>query len=99
MADDGLFSSGTAQATVNIGLPAAPQFTSFFLNQGSPGTNGFNLNFIGNSNATYSIWAGTNLVNWDKIGTATESSPGQYQFIDATTTNWPQRFYRIAFGQ
>ncbi|HXI73196.1 MAG TPA: LamG-like jellyroll fold domain-containing protein, partial [Verrucomicrobiae bacterium] len=94
MVDDGLFSSGTAQVTVNLGLPAVPQFTGMLWNPGSPGS--FNLNFSGASNATYSVWAATNLVDWAKIGTASEPNPGLYEFMDAAATNWPQRFYRIS---
>jgi hypothetical protein len=42
------------------------------------------------------VWDATNLVDWLNVGTATESQPGIYEFIDTTTTNWPQRFYRIS---
>ncbi len=37
MADDGLFSSSPAQVTVNIGLPAAPQFSDLSWSSGQPG--------------------------------------------------------------
>jgi len=95
-ANDGYYNSGSAQVTVNIGLPAVPQFTSYLWNPGNPAGESFNLNFTGDSNATYSIWASTNLVNWINLGTATESLPGQYGFIDTSVTNWPQQFYRIS---
>lgn len=97
MVDDGLFSSGTAQVTVNIGLPDVPQFTGGFWNQGSSGS--FSLNFSGSSNATYNVEASTDLVTFLKIGTATEPDPGQYLFTDMTVANWPQRFYRVSAGQ
>ncbi|HUA39555.1 MAG TPA: LamG-like jellyroll fold domain-containing protein [Candidatus Sulfopaludibacter sp.] len=93
LADDGMFNSGTAQVTVNIGLPAAPQFTGEFLDEA---TSDFNLNFSGSSNATYSVWSSTNLTNWINIGAAPEANPGQYEFIDIDTTNSPQKFYRIS---
>ena len=96
MVNDGFYNSGSAQVTVNIGLPAAPQFTGVTWNPGTSGTESFSLNFSGTSNATYSIWAATNLVNWLKLGTADEVQPGLYEFIDATVTNWPQQFYRIS---
>jgi len=92
-ANDGMFSSGTAQVTVNVGLPAAPQFTGEFSGQGM--TN-FNLNFSGSPGATYSVWTSTNLLNWSFLGTATETGSGQYQFVDPTITNSPQRFYRAS---
>lgn len=92
-ASDAFYSSGTAGATLNIGLPAVPVFdsTSFSVTNGM-----FTLNFTGSAGATYSVWSSTNLFNWIKIGTATEGQPGLYQFIDVTASNSPQRFYRIS---
>ena len=94
--DDGLYSSAPAQVTVNVALPGAPQFTSALWSQGGFGGGSFNLNFSGDSNATYSVWAATNLVDWLNLGPATEAQPGLYQFMDATATNWLQRFYRLS---
>lgn len=96
--EDGLFSSAVGQVTVNIALPDAPQITGASWDQEDFTSGLFNLTFAGTSNATYTVWAGTNLVDWVNIGTATESQPGIYQFIDATATNWPQGFYRISAG-
>jgi hypothetical protein len=96
MVDDGTYSSGPAQVTVNIGLPAPPQFTGVFWNTVNYGNGSFNLNFSGDTNAAYTVWATTNLLDWVNLGTATESPPGQYQFIDQTATNWSQRFYRLS---
>jgi hypothetical protein len=96
MVDDGTYSSGPAQVTVNIGLPDPPQFTGFFWNTDNSGNGSFNLNFSGDTNAAYTVWATTNLLNWVNLGTATESPPGQYQFIDQTATNSAQRFYRLS---
>ena len=36
------------------------------------------------------------LTNWTALGSGTEVSPGQFQFIDPQATNIPQRFYRIS---
>lgn len=55
---------------------------------------GFNLHFTGGPYWTYRVWASTNLLNWEMIGTADETQPGAFRFIDATATNWPQRFYK-----
>jgi hypothetical protein len=96
MVDDGLYSSPSAQVTVDVGLPAAPQITGLLWNPGDSGTGSFGLNFTGDSNATFSVWAATNLLDWVNIGTATENPPGLYNFIDSTVTNWPQRFYRLS---
>ena len=93
MAADAFYSSGAAQVTVNIGMPAAPQFTGQFWDSENQS---FNLAFSGSPNATYSLWASTNLTDWTNIGPATEASPGSYQFVDATTTNYPSRLYRVS---
>jgi hypothetical protein len=91
MDQDGFYSSDSAQVAVNIGLPAAPQFANLSWNSGSAGT--FQASFSGDSNATYSVWASTNLVSWEKIGVASEVQPGEFEFMDAVS-NRPQRFYR-----
>jgi gamma-glutamyltranspeptidase len=41
------------------------------------------------------VFATTNLVNWNAIGTATQVSPGWYQFTDSDATNMPYRFYQL----
>jgi len=91
--DDGVYTSASAQVTVSISLPSTPQFAGVVFKAASLQ---FSLNFSGSSNATYSVWATSNLVNWVDIGTATEASPGQYQFADTTASEWPQRFYRLS---
>ncbi len=42
-----------------------------------------------------SIYTSTNLIQWAPIGSATQVSPGVYQFIDNGATNRPQRFYQL----
>lgn len=93
IAGDGFYNSGAAPVTFNITTPSVPQFGSA---AGNFGGGNYGLNFFGSSNATYSVWASTNLSAWDRLGPATESAPGQYQYLDATTTNYPQRFYRAS---
>jgi hypothetical protein len=92
LAEDGFYRSGTAQVTVNIGLPDVPQLAAPLWSPANPA--GWALRFAGSSNATYSVWASTNLFTWEKLGTADESSPGQYQFVDPAGTNNAQCFYR-----
>ncbi len=94
--NDGTYSSAPAPVTVNVGLPAAPQWTNYSFSAGNVGSGSFNLSFTGDSNATYTVWASTNLLNWVNLGTANENPPGQYGFSDLTITNWPQRFYRLS---
>jgi hypothetical protein len=93
VANDGLNDSLPARVTVNIGLPAPPQMEQALSADGPTGT--FGLEFQGSTNATYSLWASTNLVTWGWLGPVPEISPGAYQFTDATTTNWAARFYRV----
>jgi hypothetical protein len=94
VANDGLNDSTPAQVMVNLILPGAPRLAGITGNASMPAGGSFTLNFGGSSNATYSIWASTNLSTWLQIGIATEASAGLYQFTDEMATNWIQRFYR-----
>jgi hypothetical protein len=61
-------------------------------------TNGlFHFTGIGGTNFQYQLQANSDLTttNWQMIGTATADSTGAIQFDD-TTTNQPQRFYRLS---
>jgi hypothetical protein len=59
----------------------------------------FQFSFTSNPGLSYGVLAATNLAgplsNWTVICSATEIAPGQYLFVDAATTNAPQRFYRV----
>jgi len=91
-ANDGEASSPHATVTISVILPSAPR-----VNIGDSGwtTNGaFELNFTGQSNATYSVYASTNLVHWEKLGFAAPLTPSLFRFTDPSAGNWPQRFYR-----
>ncbi len=92
-ANDGWNDSPPATVTANIGLPIAPQFANTAGINFTGGTFGLSLN--GSSHATYSVWASANLSDWNRLGTATETTPGIYQFTDPTVTNLPERFYRL----
>ncbi len=53
---------------------------------------------FGYSNASarvYTVFASTNLVDWQAIGSGTQTSPGWYQFTDAAATNLARRFYQL----
>ena len=56
----------------------------------------FQLNFTNTPGASFSVLATTNVAlpinQWSNLGTATEVSPGQYQFSDPNATNTAQ-FY------
>jgi hypothetical protein len=55
----------------------------------------FQLGYTNISSARGTVYASTNLTNWMPAGTATELSPGVYQFTDPTATNYPRRFYQL----
>jgi gamma-glutamyltranspeptidase/glutathione hydrolase len=55
----------------------------------------FQFAYSNNDNRTYSVFASTNLVDWQAIGAATQTSPGWFQFTDPEATNLPRRFYKL----
>ncbi len=71
-----------------------PLWPRRFYRVGLPVIRGYAVRFSGASNATYRVWASTNLVAWEPLGTAIVTGDGWYQFLDLDATNWPQRFYR-----
>jgi alpha-tubulin suppressor-like RCC1 family protein len=89
---DGYASSLPASVTIHVILPAAPTFD--LTTSGVTTNGGFQLGLTGATNATYRVWASTNLLNWELLGSASSPAPGQFLFLDSTATNWPQRFYR-----
>jgi hypothetical protein len=61
----------------------------------------FQFSFVFTPGAGSTVFSTTNLglplVDWTTLGSATEVSPGQFQFTDPqATTNYPQRFYRVS---
>jgi len=46
-------------------------------------------------NVLFSTDLTTPLTNWSNLGNPTETSPGNYQFVDSLATNNPQGFYTI----
>ena len=60
------------------------------------GSKEFGITFSAVSNASYSIWSSSNLVNWAWAGAVSEISPGLYQVFDPASTNAPCQFYRIS---
>jgi hypothetical protein len=53
------------------------------------------LSFTGMTNVIYSVWASTNLVNWAKLGEASQPSPGEFLYTDSTANALPERFSQI----
>lgn len=91
VANDGETDSAPSTVTVNIVVPSAPQLNTAGLLR-SPA--GVVLNFSGSSNATYRLWASSNLLEWISLGVAQPTTNGWFQFLDADATNLPLRFYR-----
>ena len=59
-------------------------------------TNGqFRLQFSGAIGGNYTVLTSTNLDTWAELGTAIETSPGQFNFTDAAASSLPNRFYRL----
>jgi len=63
-----------------------------------PASGAFQFAFTNTPGSTFTVLASSNpalpMANWTVLGTATEISPGQYQFTDLQATN-NQCFYRI----
>jgi hypothetical protein len=59
----------------------------------------FEFGFVGTPGVSFVVLAATNLAssssNWTILGSATETSPGQFQFADDQATPNTRRFYRV----
>lgn len=60
----------------------------------------FQFDFTNVPGGSFTVLASSNptlaITNWSALGTATEISPGQYQFTDVQAANYPLRFYRVS---
>lgn len=63
-----------------------------------PGGN-FEFSFTNVPGASFTVFSTTDITvpqaNWSRLGTVTETAPGQFQFIDPSPANGGQRFYRV----
>jgi hypothetical protein len=59
----------------------------------------FHLAFSGIPGSAPAVFSSPNpalpLASWTLLGQATETGPGQYEFVDAQTMNLQSRFYRV----
>jgi hypothetical protein len=57
------------------------------------------FSFLHTAGSTNTVFAATNLAlafsNWTALGTATEASPGHFQFTDPQAATNSKRFYRV----
>jgi hypothetical protein len=92
VANDG--EADSAPATITINVIPAPLIQASSL---AVATNGaFSFSFNGLTNASYRVWASTNLASWNLLGPASPSVAGTFSFSDLTATNWPLRYYRVS---
>jgi hypothetical protein len=75
--------------------PLQTTFSTSLTSLGQSGDGTFQFTYTNSSGQSGSIYASTNLTNWISIGTGTQISPGMFQFIDSTATNYPRRFYQL----
>lgn len=80
--------------TLNLVLPPAPALDPANCALNPDGS--FIGQFTGHSNATYSVYTSTNLVDWEHLGFGSSITPGRFEFLDTANTNSLQRFYRVA---
>lgn len=89
--NDGLADSMEATIGITIFPPPEPTITAI----SSGANNSFLVSFTGDSNTSHCVWISTNLVTWQYSGQATQTAPGEFNFVDFYATNCPQRFYRV----
>ncbi|HLP77576.1 MAG TPA: pectinesterase family protein [Candidatus Paceibacterota bacterium] len=92
----GSVTSSVVSLTVVVPQPPVADSTSFQ----KLGDGNFQFSFSGTQNASYRIWATTNLTlipiisTWDLVGSGTFGASATI-FADLNSTNFPQRFYII----
>lgn len=86
--------TGNDVVLTQTSLPVPPKFTGIQ----NLGGGSIEINGIGLSNETYSVWANTNLAttNWITIGTAVANGTN-VQFVDPNTSLFKMRFYRFSW--
>jgi gamma-glutamyltranspeptidase/glutathione hydrolase len=89
--DELRFGISWADVTPLAPPPAIVRLTHFTISNN--GT--FQFAYSNSNNEPYTVFASTNLIHWSSIGTATETSPGRFEFTDLNSTNIPHRFYQL----
>ena len=83
-------------STERYGVPPA---TALLTRTSRLANGSFQFGFSNAPGALLSVISTTNVAlpssNWTVLGAATEISPGQFQFTDTQTTNYPHRFYSL----
>src|SRR5262249_6006215 len=84
--------SATQSFQIVVNPLAFPLLTAPILNNGQA-----SLSVTGQQGPDYTLWASTNLVNWQVIQTS-NSPPIPVTFVDTNFAMYPERFYRIQIG-
>jgi autotransporter-associated beta strand protein len=101
-----LYNGSVVQGSFTVGsntnLPPAAQgslggpIAVWVAGGGQSSQNPVEISFNGYTNTSYSVWASTNLMQWQWEGAAMQGNPGQYEFTDSSASNFPARYYRIS---
>jgi alpha-tubulin suppressor-like RCC1 family protein len=91
--NDGEVDSALATNTVNI-IPA-PAINVSSLNMTSNGV--FSLTFNGITNASYRVWASSNLTTWTVLGPPVQISAGLFEFTNTVSQLPVRQYYRTRF--
>ncbi|MDB6112540.1 MAG: hypothetical protein JWR69_4290, partial [Pedosphaera sp.] len=93
VADNGTPSlSATQSFWVTVTRPAQPGLSASITGQGP-----FKLMISGDTGPDYTLLGSTNLVNWTTLQTSNSPVP-PFLFIDPSSSNYGQRFYRVLLG-
>ena len=84
--------AATQSFSVTVNTPIQPGLSATTISQGK-----FRMTISGDAGPDYSVLGSTNLVNWTLLQT-TNSPMLPYLFIDSTSSNYLQRFYRVLLG-
>ncbi len=84
--------AATQSFSVTVNSPVQPGISATSISQGK-----FRMTISGDAGPDYSVLGSTNLVNWTLLQT-TNSPALPYLFIDSTSSNYLQRFYRVLLG-
>jgi len=86
--------STSAIVNLTVPVPSVPVLTNLQTLNGL-----LTFGFTNSSGAAFGVLASTDatvaLTNWTRLGAATETAPGQFQFTDPQASNAPQQFYRV----
>jgi hypothetical protein len=94
-----MFVNGIPSTSSLLRLDAVAMPPFWLTNPAKPSGGACRFGFASTPGLGFTVLAATNpalpLCNWTVLGSATEVSPGQFQFTDSHATNTPRCFYRV----